>query len=198
VASRSVSELAARLREAGELLRAVAERDDRMLISRRLLDVAHRLDGLRASAPPLSAGPPIVPIQSLEYDAPGEIVPIGSLAPDDVSPAEPGGIEASFRTFDLLIRQRGSVAPSLDHLLGQLSASPEVTETEAPPPSPSTGEAEPVAIRSLVYRGQAALERAVTVRHQLAEELSREADLKSLQPLLQELLDLVPLALDQS
>jgi hypothetical protein len=32
----------------------------------------------------------------------------------------------------------------------------------------------------------------------LAEELSREADLKSLQPLLQELLDLVPLALDQS
>jgi hypothetical protein len=38
----------------------------------------------------------------------------------------------------------------------------------------------------------------VTVRHQLAEELSREADLKSLQPLLQELLDLVPLALDQS
>ena len=198
VASRSVSELAARLHEAGELLRAVAERDDRMLISRRLLDVAHRLDGLRASVPPLSAEPPIVAIQSLEYDAPGEIVPIGSLAPDDVSQAEPTGIEASFRTFDLLIRQRGSVAPSLDHLLGQLSASPEVTETEAPPPSPSTGEAEPVAIRSLVYRGQAALERAVTVRHQLAEELSREADLKSLQPLLQELLDLVPLALDQS
>ena len=46
--------------------------------------------------------------------------------------------------------------------------------------------------------GQAALERAVTVRHQIAAELSLEATLDSLQPLLQELLDLVPLALDQS
>jgi hypothetical protein len=33
------------------------------------------------------------------------------------------------------------------------------------------------------------------VRHQLAAELNRDASLESLQPLLQELLDLVPLAL---
>jgi hypothetical protein len=49
-----------------------------------------------------------------------------------------------------------------------------------------------------MYRGHAALERAATVRHQITAELSRQASLESLQPLFQELLDLVPLALEQS
>ncbi len=65
VASRSLTQLTARLREAGELLRAVVDSDDRMLISRRLLDVAHRLDELRTVAPEASAEAPIVPIESL-------------------------------------------------------------------------------------------------------------------------------------
>jgi len=197
VASRAVAELAARLREAGELLRAVGETDDRMLISRRLLDVAHRLDGLRsAEPPPAAAEPPIVPIQSLAYDTEEGIVPIESLAPDGPVDAEPPpGMEASFRTFDLLIRQRGSVPPSLNSLLGQ-TPTPAV---EAPAGrGPSASEEEPVAIRTLTYRGHAALERAVTVRHQIAAELSKETSLESLQPLLQELLDLVPLALEHS
>ncbi|MBA3443566.1 MAG: hypothetical protein H0T58_01745 [Gemmatimonadales bacterium] len=197
VASRAVAELAARLREAGELLRAVGETDDRMLISRRLLDVAHRLDGLRsAEPPPAAAEPPIVPIHSLAYDTEEGIVPIESLAPDGPVDAEPPpGMEASFRTFDLLIRQRGSVPPSLNSLLGQ-TPTPAV---EAPADrGPSAREEEPVAIRTLTYRGHAALERAVTVRHQIAAELSKETSLESLQPLLQELLDLVPLALEHS
>jgi hypothetical protein len=59
-------------------------------------------------------------------------------------------------------------------------------------------EPEPVAIAALMYRGHAALERAATVRHQITAELSRKASLESLQPLFQELLDLVPLALEQS
>ncbi|HJR17932.1 MAG TPA: hypothetical protein VJ808_13865, partial [Gemmatimonadales bacterium] len=198
VASRSVSELAARLREAGELLRAVGERDDRMVISRRLLDVAYRLDGLRASVPPV-AEPPIVPIRSLEYQTEADVVPIGSLAPDAGREVEPApGIEASFRTLDRLIRDRGSVAPSLERLLVPASTMADTAERVAAPPPVRVPEPEPVAIRSLVYSGQAALQRAVTVRHQIAAELSREADLKSLQPLLQELLDLVPLALEQS
>jgi hypothetical protein len=91
-----------------------------------------------------------------------------------------GGLEASFRTFDLLIRQRGSASPTLDALLG------------------SDRTQEPVAIDTLIYRGQAALERAVTVRHQITAELTRDTSLESLQPLLQELLDLVPLALEQA
>src|SRR5919107_6408620 len=80
-ASRGVEDLVNRLREAGQLLRAVVESDDRMLISRRLLDVAHRVDTLRAEAE--SSEQP-VPIESLTYDS-GEdtgIVSIESLAPD--------------------------------------------------------------------------------------------------------------------
>ena len=199
VASRALIELSAHLREAGELLRAIVESDDRMLISRRLLDVAHRLDGLRSAEHPAPDEPPILPIDALGYDTEPEVVPIGSLAPDQPVPIESlapdppverdaaPGIEASFRTFDLLIRQRGEAAPSLEGLMG----------AAARPPARSD-EPEPVAIGTLVYRGQAALERAVTVRHQIAAEMSRQASLDSLQPLLQELLDLVPLALEQS
>jgi hypothetical protein len=184
IASRSLTDLTARLREAGELLRAVAESDDRMLISRRLLDVAHRLDELRSAAPETSAEPPIVPIESLAYEPDAEVVPIASLAPDEPQDSTPApGIEASFRTFDLLIRERGPAAPSLEALLKQ---------------APSEPDAEPVAIGDLMYRGHAALERAATVRHQITAELSRKASLESLQPLFQELLDLVPLALEQS
>ena len=131
VASRALTELAAHLREAGELLRAVVESDDRMLISRRLLDVAHRLDGLRSAEHPAAAESPIVPIDALGYDTEPGIVPVESLAPDQPVPIESlapdqpvereaaPGIEASFRTFDLLIRQRGEAAPSLDGLLGR-------------------------------------------------------------------------------
>ena len=178
VASHSLPQLVARLREAGELLRAVGEADDRMLISRRLLDVAHQMDRLRSADASASDQAAVVPIESLGYDLETEIVPIRSLAPEEPVGEPAAGIEASFRTFDLLIRQRGTTAPSLEDLLKQ--------------------DHETVAIGTLIYRGQAALERAVTVRHQIAAELTRDASLESLQPLLQELLDLVPLALDQS
>ena len=56
----------------------------------------------------------------------------------------------------------------------------------------------PVPIEMLCYRGQAALERANVLRHQITAQLDRDATLQSLQPLLQELLDLVPLALAES
>jgi hypothetical protein len=55
-----------------------------------------------------------------------------------------------------------------------------------------------VEIGVLCYRGRAALERALAVRQQLADELARNGGLASIQPLLQELLDLVPLALAES
>lgn len=152
-----------------------------MPISRRLLDVAHRLDELRTAPPQPET--PIVSIESLGYEPESEPVPIASLAPDEPEDSTPApGIEASFRTFDLLIRQRGPAAPSLEALLGQASR-------EAEP--------EPIAIGALVYSGHAALERAAAVRQQITAELSRKASLESLQPLFQELLDLVPLALEQ-
>jgi hypothetical protein len=190
-----------------------------MLISRRLLDVAPRLEGLRAgkapASPPEAAIVPIesleyepdqdaVPIEALGYESDQDVVPIETLAPEDREMAPSGGLEASFKTFDLLIRQGAPATPSLDALVrGSATpdrpapAQPDVMVSAPRPPAPQP-EQPAVAIGTLCYSGQAALERALTVRHEIASALTRDASLESLQPLLQELLDLVPLALDHS
>jgi hypothetical protein len=221
VAARATPALVSCLREAGELLRAVADADDRMLISRRILDAAYRLDGLRlaesspapahapASATPaetelrvvpiealLYDEPPIVPVESLAYDPPPaaerrdapqaaaeqepEPVPIASLAPE-------GGLEGSFHTYDRLRRERSTEPASLEALVGRALAATNPAATEEGTVT--------IEIGVLVYRGRAALERAAAVRQQLADELARNGGLEAIQPLLQELLDLVPLAL---
>lgn len=186
VAAERGEALVAALRDAGELLRSVADADDRMQVSRRLLDVAHRLDELRGGAAPREAAPParpadesdVVPIESLAYDTMPteevEVVPIAALAPDT-------GLERSFATLARLQRGRRPAAPSLEALVGRAVAAPL--------------EAEPVGIESLCYTGRAALERAAAVRSEIAAALDRQAALDSLQPLIRELLDLVPLAL---
>ncbi|HET6837793.1 MAG TPA: hypothetical protein VFH24_07095 [Gemmatimonadales bacterium] len=179
VASHGVLALVQRLREAGQLLRAVVESDDRMLISRRLLDVAHRLDGLRAQAE--SADQP-VPIESLTYDVDADVVPIERLAPDGGT--EANGLEISYRTLERLVKEGAPTSRSLAALLG--GGATAVAEEPA------------VAITTLCYTGQAALQRANVVRQQIAAQLQRDAPLGSLQPLVQELLDLVPLALVES
>jgi hypothetical protein len=212
VAAHSLKGLVDRLREAGQLLRSVGESDDRMLISRRLLDVADRLDRLRHTGQPEDEP---VPIEFLGYVAATPVaepetavVPIESLAPDGAGPAAAGGLEGSFRSFELLLRERGPASPSLDALVAssggrQRTAPPAVRAAPAPAaagpsmPAPAR-EPDPVAIGTLCYRGHAALERANTVRQQIAVALTRDASIESLQPLLQELLDLVPLALEQS
>ena len=120
---------------------------------------------------------PVVPIESLGYDQPAE------------TPAPAGGLEASYRTFDRLRRERGDQSPSLEALVGRALA--------AVVPAPSEGTVT-VEIGALCYRGRPALERAAAVRQQLADELARNGGLDAIQPLLQELLDLVPLALAES
>lgn len=200
VAAEAGEALVAALRDAGELLRSVADADDRMQVSRRLLDVAHRLDELRGEGPATAAAPSapeaaapdttklappaatpadagVVPIESLTYDVEpaaepiGEIVPVTALAPDS-------GLERSFATFSRLQRERGAAPASLAALAGGTEAG-----------------AEPVGIESLCYRGRSALERAAVVRGELAAALDRDAGMDAVQPLLRELLDLVPLAL---
>jgi hypothetical protein len=211
VAARATPALVSCLREAGELLRAVADADDRMLISRRILDAAYRLDGLRLAeatpAVPAAAAPPaqpapvedagrIVPIESLLYDeapappapvdAGSDVVPIESLAYDVPS----GGLEGSFSTFDRLRRERAAGPASLEALVGRALA--------ATTPAAADPETVTIEIGALCYRGRAALERANAVRQQLADELARNGGLEAIQPLLQELLDLVPLALAEA
>jgi hypothetical protein len=201
VAARATPALVSCLREAGELLRAVADADDRMLISRRILDAAYRLDGLRLAesapappAPPAAAPPPedagrIVPIESLLYDeatAEPAVVSIDSLAYD----APSGGLEGSFATFDRLRRERAAEPASIEGLVGRALA--------ATTPAAADPETVTIEIGALCYRGRAALERANAVRQQLADELARHGGLEAIQPLLQELLDLVPLALAEA
>ncbi len=110
-----------------------------------------------------------------------EPVPIESLAPS-------GGLESSFLTYDRLRRERGAEPPSIEALVGRALA-----ETAPPDAGAVTLE-----IGTLIYRGRAALERAAAVRQQLADELARNGGMDAIQPLLQELLDLVPLALVES
>jgi hypothetical protein len=150
-----------------------------------VLDVAHRLDELRGgtAAPPARPADPgegasdadVVPIESLDYDAePGAeapVVPITALAPDS-------GLERSFATLTRLERERAPTPASLDGLLGHGARLEEA-----------------VAIETLCYRGRAALERAAAVRGEIAAALDRREQLDTLQPLIRELLDLVPLAL---
>jgi hypothetical protein len=188
VASRSVEELVSRLREAGELLRNVGETDDRMLISRRLLDVAHRLDGLRTGVAPEAA---VVPIETLLQEPAPPKEPELPIVSAEAPTPPPTGLELSFRTFGTLVREQAPTTPALDALLGPKGSPPAAATV------PEVEEA-PIAIGTLCYRGQAALERANAVRHQIVTQLNRESNLDSLQPLLQELLDLVPLALDES
>jgi hypothetical protein len=175
MASRLSGELVVNLKAAGELLRSVADAGDRMQVSRRILDVAHKLDQAR-----LGTGEDIVPIESLQFDAvedsESDVVPIATLAPDPApADGDASGLEASFRTLERLPRERGPAPASLDALVEHT-----------------------VDIGSLCYRGRSALERAATVRGTLAAELAGVADLAAIRPLLQELLDLVPLALDES
>jgi hypothetical protein len=142
-----------------------------MQVSRRLLDVAHRLDQARSGAEEA---------QETRGDLEEDVVPIESLAPDVPPPTEASSLETSFRTLERLEREHGAAKPSLARLIG----------AERP--------VEAIAIESLCYRGRSALERAAAVRGELAAELAGASDLATIRPLLQELLDLVPLALDES
>jgi hypothetical protein len=66
----------------------------------------------------------------------------------------------------------------------------------APPPMRRATDLPPVDIRSLCYSGRGALERAAEVRAEVTRRLGDSGDLRAVEPLLRELLDLVPLALD--
>jgi hypothetical protein len=114
---------------------------------------------------------PIVPIESLAPEP--EPVPIESLAPagEPVVPIET--LAPSYSAFERTL----STYHGLLH-------------------SPRAGaEPEAVPIQVLLLRGRRALERADLVRQELGAALQARRDLASIELLLGELLDLVPLAL---
>lgn len=116
----------------------------------------------------------VVSIESLQYEesaeADDDVVPIASLAPAGAS--GPSRIELAYRRRALMARVRAA----------------------APEAGGDDGE---VPITALLYRGERALARAEQVRGQLATILAEPSvPLERLRPLLDELLDLVPLARD--
>ena len=125
--------------------------------------------------------PEIVTIESLAPDPQVEepaIVTIESLAPDGPAREESEGSAARLaRAF---------------RRLRELEKTADTATTESAEPEP-----EPTDIDALLYRGERALIRADEIRAELAEILSHTSvDLGRLRPLLDELLDLVPLARD--
>ncbi len=161
----------AALRSAGSLIRGLTPRTDPAQAATELAGLAAVL-GQGAEA--------VVPIEALAPDE--DAVPVEVLAPSAPSsgPREDATLAGSFLTYARLSgeapRGNGAAAP--------------------PAPRPASAAEEAVDIASLLYRGDAALRRADTVRRELAALLRAGAALPALRPLLDELLDLVPLALE--
>jgi hypothetical protein len=134
---------------------------------------------------------------SLEIDTEAEeIVPIESLAPEPESAtfmaavlgvsAAPTRFEASLISYADLLHELGIVDAPLEELVGVSTMAPE----RLPDPEPV------VSIDDLLYRGTPALRRAADLQVEMRAQLARGQHIAVLRPLLDELLDLVPLALD--
>ena len=213
-AAREPASFADVLREAGALLRGLAEGAGHAETGRRLDLLTGRIGGARASAAPPEVAAPVpaptpalvelhepslppqpvvsapvtesaaqsapepepepVAIESLAYDGESpfatEVLPIGALAPSGRT-----GLERGFDRFRQLLT----------------GAAAEAT----PEPARADPETEVVDIGSLCYSGRGALERAAQIRAEIARQSRDAHDLSGVEPLVRELLDLVPLAL---
>jgi hypothetical protein len=175
----------AALRSAGTLIRGLTPRSDPERASTELAGLAAVLGQVPDD---------IVPIESLAPD--DDIIPVEELAPtaesDELPPVEAvedASLAGSFLTFARLSGARGRTS-------GNGTARTSAPQPTAPAQPPPVEEA--VDIGTLLYRGDAALRRADVVRRDLADLLKAGAQLGSIRPLLDELLDLVPLALEPS
>ncbi|HEX5003908.1 MAG TPA: hypothetical protein VFV65_01245 [Gemmatimonadales bacterium] len=174
---------AAALRSAGTLIRGLGPRSDPDRASTELAGLAAVLG---------QAPDDIVPIESLAPD--DDAIPVEHLAPDEQTgseappeAAEDASLAGSFLTFARLSGARG-----------RTSGNGGGARTSAPAAAAPPGPDDAIEIGGLLYRGDAALRRADVVRRDIANLLRSGAELHRIRPLLDELLDLVPLALEPS
>ncbi len=170
-AERAPPAFAANLRSTAEQLAKSAE-------GRNAIIFAEEFDDLVTAFQGLAAPPPDQTIPD-ERDA---IVPISELLAAEPA-AERTAFERSLATYhELLEAERREVSP-----------------TAEPAPTPTTREPiadfDVVAIESLLYQGRRALERADVVRRNLTVALKSDRPFREVEPLVSELIDLVPLAL---
>lgn len=142
-------------------------------------DADHDIVPIADLAPDPDTDLDIVPIAALapDPDADLDIVPIADLAPDvivpDDAPGAPTRLELAFRRRRELSDATSAEPPSLAGLLGEAV----------------------VDVSALLYVGDGAFSRAETVRAELLAALADpDVSLAELRPLLEELLDLLPLA----
>ena len=165
------------------------------------LDVAHRLDGLR-----LADTEEIVPLP-VAHDAaePAEAEPAAGRADRDrCSTIEsPRGCRCPSRAWPDARPAGWKPASDLRPAAARARRRARLDRGALVGLAHDAGRADPeavtVAIESLCYRGRAALERAAAVRQRARRRARPAAPISTtIRPLLQELLDLVPLALDES
>jgi hypothetical protein len=129
-------------------------------------------------------GATAVPIESLAFEGQPVFADRGAAAPAPAAPVVVRGpLETTFADYRARLERQPAPTPSLDELLDR--AAPAVEE-----PVPAA-----VAIETLCYRGRGALERAAEIRQHIRARLTSDVAITELRPLLEELLDLVPLAL---
>jgi hypothetical protein len=183
-ARRARDPFVAALRGTGEFLRGAATVErDRLAVE--IERAARDIDAL--------GGEPVVPIESLAHGEEAGARPATAR----------GRLETAFATYGELRRERGAPEPSLDALLRRPASGPGAPHRAPAPlsPAPPAGampEPQVVAIESLCYRGRRALERAAELRREIEARLGPGRGLVEVRPLLDELLDLVPLALAES
>ncbi len=175
-AGREPRGLSAVLRSAGALLRGLTPESDPVAVALDLESLVARVTTEQL---------PIAQPGTREPEEP--VVPIESLAPVALPVAEDASLAGSFLTYSRLVATGNGPVSSLDLLVGGGPG-------PAPAPAPETP---PVLdIGALLYRGGAALRRADAVRQVIVVRLREGADLAGVRPLLDELLDLVPLAIE--
>ncbi len=210
VAGADARGFAAGLREAGALLRSTPASSDDAAAVERLGEITAQLGRLRGhrDASPAVAQPAAAVAPEPEPDLGGEIVPIETLLESVAAPAavesvstlekwfwtdqsqalgEAADLAGSFITYQRLLSEAPEAAPVPEALLSPVSETGTATGT--------ADEESPVDIATLCYRGRAALERAATLRANLATALATNQAASTVRPMLDELFDLVDLAL---
>jgi hypothetical protein len=170
-------QLATVLRTAAGALAKAAETGSPAGLAATLAPLGDALEPLGGEPAP-AAEPAVVPVETLAPDEEADIVPIETLLLRPAPVPTPGLLpfEQSFSTYFRLMQ-----------------ASP---EWEAVPIDALAPEADAVPIESLFYRGRRALERANVLHRELDAALRTRHGFTGVETLLAELLDLVPLALD--
>jgi len=171
------------LRDAADLFAAAADTGGTAALPGLLAPLVRRLDGMRGADGAEAVD--IMPIEALAPESDGDagVVPIESLLYDGI-PAGASRLLPFERTFTTYFRLLSEEAEA---------ASGPVVPIASLAPEPMS---DSVPIQTLLYRGRRALERADLVRGELDAALRVRRDLESVETLLAELLDLVPLALD--